>query len=66
MRTKQHILAVVGLSLSVMAAMGVAVLADDPSGAVGQIPSVAPTWAQIRSVPMRGDLKAFWIRWRRR
>ena len=60
MRTKRRILAVVALSLSVTATMGVAGLAADAPGAVGQSPGAAPTWAQVRSVPMQGNFKAFW------
>ncbi len=60
MRTKQHVFAVLGLLLSVMFVWDAAALAGDRSGAVNPTPSVAPTWGQIRSVPMRGDLKAFW------
>lgn len=60
MRTKQYILAIVALSFCVMAAIAVAALADEPSGAVGQALGVAPTWVQIRSVQMQGDIKVFW------
>ena len=37
-----------------------AVAAVDLSNDVQQSSSPLPTWAQVRSVPMRGDFKAFW------
>ncbi len=51
---------IVALFVSNVATGGAATLAGETSGAVGQAPTAAPTWGQIRSVPMRGDLKAFW------
>ena len=34
--------------------------AADPPDVPHQASPVLPTWAQVRSVPMRGDFKAFW------
>lgn len=60
MRTNKYIFAVMGLLLFLMAAMGMDVSADEPSGVAGEVQSDAPAWAKIRSVKMRGDLKVFW------
>lgn len=57
MRTKQRVLAALMLSISAVAAINVPGLAGEPSGQTSGAP---PDWSQIRSVPMQGDLKAFW------
>ncbi|MRR15279.1 MAG: hypothetical protein EG826_02355 [Deltaproteobacteria bacterium] len=60
MRTKRYIPAIMGISLVAMVAMSVMVSAGKSSGAVGQAPGAVPTWSEIRSVQMQGDLKVFW------
>jgi hypothetical protein len=60
MRTERHRVLVLSLLVSTVAPGAAAALAGDSSGAVAPIPSVAPAWGQIRSVPMQGELKAFW------
>lgn len=60
MRTIRHILAVAGLTLLAMAAMGMATLAGEPAGEVVEAPGIVPTWDQVRPVHMQGDWKVFW------
>lgn len=53
MRKRQHIVAVAGLALSIISAMGVVTVA-------GEAPGVAATWGQVRPVHMQGDWRVFW------
>ena len=51
---------IVALFVSIFVTEDSAALAGDISGAVSQVPTAAPTWSLVRTVPMRGDLKVFW------
>ncbi len=60
MTTRLHRLTLVNVLLFSLAMWVLPAAAADPPDVSGQANPVCPTWAQVRSVPMRGDFKAFW------
>ncbi|NLY02197.1 MAG: hypothetical protein GXY83_39435 [Rhodopirellula sp.] len=53
MRNRRSILAVLSITFTVVTTLAAAAPADESSG-------LPPSWADVRTVPMKGDLKAFW------
>jgi len=60
MKTKFSNLAMLGLLLSSLGVWLPPASAADPPDVVHQSPPPLSTWAQVRPVPMKGDLKVFW------
>lgn len=60
MTTRLHHLTAVNVLLFSLGIWVLPAPAADPPDVPHQVNPVPPTWAQVRSVPMRGDFKAFW------
>jgi hypothetical protein len=60
MRVRHFLLVVLILSISAVAVLDTPALAAEPSAAAQKSSASPPSWEQLRTAPMQGDLKAFW------